>query len=62
MDTLVRIASAQDPHTTLRMPAQLMEHIDACARRNGRSRNSEILERIWRTVLQEDGLPETESQ
>lgn len=55
MDEFATKATAEDKGTNLRMPAALFNFIDQAATRNGRSRNSEILERLWRTVLQEDG-------
>lgn len=58
-DTVRLRGTAKDPAMNCRMPQALFDYIDEAALRNGRSRNSEVLERLWRTVLQEDGsLPE----
>lgn len=56
------IATAKDPHTRLRMPQRLMEHMQAASSRNGRSLNSELLVRLWHSVQLEDDISAEERQ
>ena len=49
-DEYRRQATARDPATQLRLPPDLMKEIDRAARRNGRTRNCELLERIATSV------------
>ena len=44
------IATAKDPSTNVRMPADLMDQIDAQAAKNGRSRNTEIVIRLRKSL------------
>jgi len=37
------LATARDPSARVRLPADLMSKVDKVARKNGRSRNSEIV-------------------
>lgn len=57
-----RRGRAADPAMICRMPQALFDHLVAAAERAGRSRNSELLDRLWRTVQQDDGTGEAEHQ
>lgn len=40
-------AKREDPTRTVRFPGNLLGRIDAAASKSGRSRNSEIIKRLW---------------
>lgn len=53
-ESMRNLATAHDPSTRVRLPVELMKAVDKKAKKNGRSRNSEIV------VLIRQGLSERE--